>query len=309
VTPSLAEAVLDALDIAVLRRIGERRYEMCGKTPEFYRCLFPDAEEGQSRAAPGPHRPVFDAFLADAELFFSRNQDGVFSACLWREKSGQPGGSALVASALRAGEDKALILRFLVGGDGNSELALKKSRELLAARGDAPGGAPDQAEEQERKARLDSLASLPAKNTFMASLTEEIKRAAFSGDDLSLLLLDIDDFEEIRDVYGPPAGGALLAGLGDMLRSLVRRDDLTARYGDKEFVVIARHTTQQQSAHMAEKLLTVIAEKGFGPLPPITVSIGCATYRRGESPENFLQRAELARQDAKSNGKNMVRVR
>ena len=308
-TLSLAEAVLDALEIAVLRRTGERRYEMCGKTPEFYRRLFPDAEEGQNRAASELLCPAFDSFLADAELFFSRKRNGVFSACLWREEDGRPGACSLIASALRADEDNALILRFLADGASDVEPALKKARERLTARGPASGCASGDADEGGGKARLDLLTSLPAKNRFLASLTEEMKRAAFSGAGLSLLLLDIDDFEEIKDVYGHPVGDALLAGLGDMLRTLVRRDDLAARYGEKEFVVVARHATQQQSTHVAEKLLTAISEQGCGSLPPITVSIGCTTYRRGESPEDFLQRAELARLDAKANGKNMVRVR
>jgi PleD family two-component response regulator len=73
--------------------------------------------------------------------------------------------------------------------------------------------------------------------------------------------------------------------------------------------VVIRHTTQQQSLGVGEKLRNAISEQDFGPLPPFTVSIGCATYIRGESPECFLQRADLALYDAKSNGKNMVRAR
>jgi GGDEF domain-containing protein len=60
---------------------------------------------------------------------------------------------------------------------------------------------------------------------------------------------------------------------------------------------------------MAEKLRNSISENAFGSLPPITVSIGCAIYSKGETPEDFLQRADLALCAAKSDGKNMVRLR
>ena len=300
---SLAESVLQALDIAVLRRVGERRYEMYGQIPEFYFRLF--GGEGRCCAAPWQYSSALAAFLADAESFFSRRQSGVLTSCLWQENSERQGGSALAATALCAGEDRALVLRFFGDGQGVTARVLQKAKEQLL-----DGGPPEGAGELPRqKTGIDALTSLPTRNSFMESLAEEMGRIDFSGGDLSLLLLDIDDFKGIEDAYGPLAGDAVLSNLGEVLRTFLRREDLAARYAEKKFAVVARKTTQAQSVSVAEKLRNVISEQGFAALPPITVSIGCATYIRGESAESFLQRAGLALYDAKSNGKNMVRAR
>lgn len=302
--PNLAESILQALDIAVLCRTGERQYTAYGQVPEFYTRMFP-GEPGQPCTTPGKHSAMLDFFLGEAELFFARNQSGAFSSGLWQEDGVQTGREALMATALCFGADKVLIIRVLTDEFTDRSRILQKAREQLLVR----RSLCNDVELYKQKARVDALTTLVNRATFQDSLLEEIERAATSGSDLSLLLLDIDDFKGINDVYGHLAGDSVLSTLGRLLRSFLRREDIAARYGGEEFAVIAPSTMQHQAVRMAEKLRNAIAEHGFGSLPPITVSVGCATYRRGETPEQFIQRADVALYDAKANGKNIVRMR
>ena len=140
-------------------------------------------------------------------------------------------------------------------------------------------------------------------------LSEEWNRAQRSGLPLALILIDVDHFKAFNDGYGHLAGDAVLSSLGQLLRSLLRGEDMAARYGGEEFAVLAAYTTAHQAVAIAEKARKSIASHNFGSLPPITVSIGCATYRQGERMESLIQRADLALYDAKNNGKNKVSVR
>ena len=99
-------------------------------------------------------------------------------------------------------------------------------------------------------------------------------------------------------------------GIMVLLKAMhLRGEDMAARYGGEEFAVLAAYTTAHQAVAIAEKARKSIASHNFGSLPPITVSIGCATYRQGERMESLIQRADLALYDAKNNGKNKVSVR
>lgn len=301
---TLAELILNALDIVVLRRVGERQYEIYGQVPEFYNRLFP-GEGGRPCTAPWKHSSMLDFFITDAELFFTRNRSGSFESGLWQEEGVQTGRQALAATAMCFENAQVLILRIMGDEYVDRSRILQKAREQLLERRTLH----NDVELYRQKARVDALTSLYNRSAFMECLLEEMERTGSTGADLSLLLLDIDDFKGINDVYGHLAGDAVLSTLGQLLRNFLRREDVAARYGGEEFAVVAPYTMQHQAVRMAEKLRNAIAEHSFGSLPPITVSVGCATYRRGESPESFIQRADLALYDAKANGKNMVRMR
>lgn len=303
-TAHLAESILHALDIAVLRRVAEKEYEALGRIPDFYCRLFP-GEDGQPSRQPWTKSSMLDFFLHDAELFFAHSDEGSLTSGVWQEEGVQTGRHALNATALCCEKEKLLIIRLLGEEFVERSRILQKARENLLERRELH----HDVEAYKQKARFDKLTSLYNRSFFDEALQAEIDHALENSSELSMLMIDIDDFKGINDVYGHLAGDTVLSLMGQLLREFLRREDIACRYGGEEFAVLAPQTLQHQAIRMAEKLRKGVADYAFGDLPSITVSIGCATFRRGESGEAFVNRADLALYDAKNSGKNMVRMR
>lgn len=296
--------MLLALDIVVLRRIGKREYAIYGDVPEFYLKLFP-GKDGRPCVTPWKYSDMLDFFLDDVEVFFERNGHGSLASGIWQEEGLHTDKQALMAVAMNMKGEQVLTLRLLSDDFIDRSRILQKAREQLLER----RMLNSDLEKYKHKARFDGLTTLYNRATFMEILQEEAGRANRSGEEFSLLLIDVDDFKSINDVYGHLAGDAVLSSLGQLLRSLLRGDDMAARYGGEEFAVLATRTSTRQALAIAEKTRKSVASHNFGELPPVTVSIGCAAYHLGERPESLIQRADLALYDAKNSGKNKVSVR
>ncbi len=155
----------------------------------------------------------------------------------------------------------------------------------------------------------DGLTRLHNHRFFQEHLTREIKRVERSGEPLSLLLLDIDDFKQLNDQVGHVAGDELLMGIARVLNQAMRDSDLLARYGGEEFAVLASNTDLKGAVHLAEKIRTAVAEAAFivgDSMRPtrMTISIGVAQYRG--SRKQLLRATDRALYRAKGNGKDCV---
>jgi diguanylate cyclase (GGDEF)-like protein len=157
----------------------------------------------------------------------------------------------------------------------------------------------------------DGLTRLHNHRFFQDHLTREIKRVTRSGEPLSMLLTDIDDFKQLNDRFGHAAGDELLTRIAQIMVDCVRDSDLVARYGGEEFVILALNCDLASAEQLAEKVRTAIAESSFildDSLRPlrITISVGVALFRGNR--KRFFQRADEALYRAKSQGKNCVVV-
>ncbi len=155
----------------------------------------------------------------------------------------------------------------------------------------------------------DGLTKLHNHRFFQDHLTREIKRVSRSGEPLSMLLIDIDDFKGLNDRLGHAAGDEVLLGIARIMNSTVRDSDLLARYGGEEFVVLAPNTDRLGAYQLAEKVRTAIAESSFilgDSLRPtrVTISIGVAQYAGNR--KLFFQAADRALYASKTQGKNCV---
>jgi diguanylate cyclase (GGDEF)-like protein len=123
----------------------------------------------------------------------------------------------------------------------------------------------------------------------------------------SILLLDIDFFKKINDNFGHPVGDEVLKLLCLKAKTLLRISDTLARWGGEEFVVLLPTADIDSATILAERMRAEIAKNSYNN-HAITISIGAAEYRRGESQAMLLERLDRALYEAKKTGRNKVVV-
>jgi diguanylate cyclase (GGDEF)-like protein len=155
----------------------------------------------------------------------------------------------------------------------------------------------------------DGLTKLHNHRFFQEHLTREMLRVGRSGEPLSMLLVDLDDFKQLNDRCGHAAGDELLAGVARILNQSVRATDLLARYGGEEFVVLTPDTDLDGAYRLAEKIRTAVAESSFildGSLRPLRVTISIGVAQFAGDRKAFFRAADRALYRAKDRGKNCV---
>lgn len=123
---------------------------------------------------------------------------------------------------------------------------------------------------------------------------------------LCLLMLDIDHFKEVNDLYGHAKGDSVLKSLSDLLVSNVRESDVVSRWGGEEFLIITPEVDLHEAEAFANKLRLTIEKYFLDKQPPITVSIGVAQLGKNDDQSTLLERADKAMYQSKNNGRNRV---
>src|SRR5574344_154911 len=161
----------------------------------------------------------------------------------------------------------------------------------------------------------DALTGLHNRRYLHERLEAEISRSKRYDIKLSCLLLDIDFFKVVNDMYGYDWGDVLLKKIAEMLKGFIRKEDILTRYGDEEFIVILPNTPEENAYLFAERFRREIEKMEFIPAGeeerhPITISGGIASYpflQNVEEDANTLIRyAEHALYNAKKRGKNKI---
>jgi two-component system cell cycle response regulator len=160
-------------------------------------------------------------------------------------------------------------------------------------------------ERVERAAATDGLTGIANRSTFDAALERELDRAARHGEDLSLVMIDIDHFKSLNDRYGHLVGDAVLQGVARTLAVGSRSFDLPARYGGEEFAVVLPRTARGDAYGMAERLRRAVAETHDDP--SVTVSAGVATFPLdGAVAKDLVRAADAALYASKRAGRDRV---
>jgi diguanylate cyclase (GGDEF)-like protein len=150
----------------------------------------------------------------------------------------------------------------------------------------------------------DSLTGLYNHRYFYEQLSHEVERSVRYGQPLTVLLMDMDNFKEINDIYGHLVGDKFLSLVGQVIGRQIRSSDIGARYGGDEFVVILPNTPANEARSTAEKLSAAVAMSAAmsgDEQVRLGVSIGSATCPDdSRSPGELLQIADSRLYDVKA---------
>lgn len=162
--------------------------------------------------------------------------------------------------------------------------------------------------ELEQVASTDKLTGARNRRRLEECARKEMDRLHRYGQPLSMILIDIDFFKAINDHNGHHAGDQVLQALAVLLQGRLRGSDSLARWGGEEFVILCSDTQRASAAILAERLRQQVAAETFMAIGQLTVSMGVAECRPGESWEEWFERADQALYRAKSAGRNQVQV-
>jgi len=160
-------------------------------------------------------------------------------------------------------------------------------------------------------AMVDQVTSLSTRNALSEKADEAMQQAKVNGWKLSLLVMDIDHFKRINDTHGHLQGDMVLGAVGDFIRSVCRKQDIAARWGGEELVLLLPNLDVETARERADFIRTKIAELNPGDIP-VTISIGVTTWSPEDGEltfEQLFQRADAAVYEAKYAGRNRVVVR
>ncbi|MDX1763692.1 MAG: diguanylate cyclase [bacterium] len=170
----------------------------------------------------------------------------------------------------------------------------------------------ERSKEMEQVLITDHLTGVLNRRYLYERVTEEITRAQRHGHEISLMMIDVDDFKFYNDHNGHLAGDDALRSVAAIFRDTVRTIDFVARYGGEEFTVVLPQTSLQEAVTIGERLRKEVEKFYFAheekqPLGKFTISIGLATYPQdGKTIKELIDAADKALYRAKAGGKNRL---
>src|SRR5215217_4673336 len=158
----------------------------------------------------------------------------------------------------------------------------------------------------------DPLTSLANRKYFDQALEKFIVQCVTANEPLALLLTDIDHFKAFNDTFGHLTGDQVLRLVALSVKQNVKGQDIAARYGGEEFAVVLPNTVLRSAITVADHIRRAVMTKELMKrstgqnLGRVTISLGCATARKGDTVQSLIARADACLYAAKRNGRNRV---
>jgi len=171
------------------------------------------------------------------------------------------------------------------------QVQIKHLRSQFSEQLDEMGRLQARAEEFHKQANVDPLTGLYNRRFALHRLTAEASRSLRYGHALTVVALDLNNFKQINDRFGHPAGDEVLIGFGRRLTAAIRLADIAARMGGDEFLAILPECPGERVEALLARLRAIQVEYR-GQVIAVDFSAGWVSYKSGESPEQFLERAD-----------------
>lgn len=164
-------------------------------------------------------------------------------------------------------------------------------------------------EELEQRAYYDHLTGLANRGNFFEQCESILNKALIEGSPLSIVMMDVDHFKMVNDAHGHETGDLVLQKLAEVSRSILRRNDIIARFGGEEFAIVLPDTGKKDALSVAEKLRIAIEQSivlsSDNQKVYFTVSLGVAYKESGHcSVDELLNQADRALYQSKAAGRN-----
>jgi len=151
----------------------------------------------------------------------------------------------------------------------------------------------------------DSLTGVYKKTYF----DKRIQKIIRHQEDAIVVVIDLDDFKAVNDTYGHQAGDDVLREFTALIQENIRSDDVLARWGGEEFLLLLQHTSVENALKKVEAMRKLIAEHTFSHIGRLTASFGLASKEKNDDMHTLLQRADKALYEAKKSGKNCIKFK
>lgn len=162
--------------------------------------------------------------------------------------------------------------------------------------------------ELERMSVTDPLTGLCNRRYIDNRLDAEIVRHVRYNHQLSVILIDLDNFKKVNDVFGHQAGDVVLVKFAEILTKCIRDSDVAGRWGGEEFLIISPENDEKGASVQAENIRKELSFVSFALSGRQTASFGIAVLQPGEDSEDLIRRADAAMYKAKENGRNRVEI-
>ncbi len=159
----------------------------------------------------------------------------------------------------------------------------------------------------ERMANYDSLTGLPNRSKILATIYDCIKNYEQHHSKLAIMFLDLDHFKIVNDTMGHEAGDLLLIDVSNRLKRSVRNQDIVARQGGDEFIILLENVDHDEASQIAQQIIDEFVPPFYlkGKEFLTSPSIGISFYPTdGQSKEELIKNADIAMYQAKERGKN-----
>ncbi|MBF0433857.1 MAG: diguanylate cyclase [Magnetococcales bacterium] len=160
----------------------------------------------------------------------------------------------------------------------------------------------------ETQAYTDGLTGMCNRARLQGVLEAELHRARRHNLPVSIILCDIDHFKQVNDTHGHQIGDDVLKKFAKLLRENVRIEDVVARWGGEEFMIVSPLNDARATGLLAEKLRRLIADESFAKVGHVTCSFGVTQARREDTIRTLTERADKALYQAKTGGRNRVEI-
>lgn len=164
-----------------------------------------------------------------------------------------------------------------------------------------------------QEAKTDMLTGLLNRRGFKEAMDKAMDQTNSSSTPLSVIIADIDHFKRINDSHGHLIGDSVLKMLARFFREHIKGKDIVARFGGEEFIMVLPETPLKGAFVLAEQIRLNLKTmrwrtKSGSPIGAITMSLGVAQHRAGESIPDLIERADTALYQAKSTGRNKTQI-
>ena len=157
------------------------------------------------------------------------------------------------------------------------------------------------------QAATDDLTELYNRRYFNECLTAALSAARRHTFPLSMIMIDLDHFKSVNDTYGHSTGDVILKKFSDLLREIIRTEDVAARWGGEEFIVLLPHTASDAAAALAERIRAAFEQQSDGAIKiGLSASFGVVQSLESDDADTLIRRADAALYQAKREGRNRV---